>query len=285
MRTTMALALCLTCIPPLRASQPIELPPELRQRCLDVLQSGLRSDEFWPAMHAAEALTYAGQQHQVLTNLAERAATETDDQHRCGLAREMVRAGQTERAADLLAILDKPDTYAHTHAAESLYKVAQAGNGEALRAALKRDELPKLQLMAAAALVRSGDTAPLAFIRQRLADADAENRQIAAWLLALLGNDSDIPQLLANARSETNPLVRAYQEHALACLGNAYGLEKLAANLTSSDPMIRTYAAEFAGYARATHLADALAGMLDDPYLDARIRAAQSLILLSKQSE
>ena len=34
-----------------------ELNAELRAKALSVLRDGLKSEEFWPAMHAAEALT------------------------------------------------------------------------------------------------------------------------------------------------------------------------------------------------------------------------------------
>src|SRR5688500_1749956 len=70
---------------------PTPLDPVLRGRCEEVLRAALVSDEFWPAMHAAEALTLAGRGRDVLAALARRS--ETDDQKRCGLAREAVRAG------------------------------------------------------------------------------------------------------------------------------------------------------------------------------------------------
>src|SRR5437588_12840558 len=39
----------------------LSLAPELRRRCLDVLEQALKGkgDDFWPAIHAAEALTQA----------------------------------------------------------------------------------------------------------------------------------------------------------------------------------------------------------------------------------
>jgi sialidase-1 len=44
---------------------------------------------------------------------------------------------------------------------------------------------------------------------------------------------------------------------------------------------VRTYAAEFAGHGRAAEFRDSLVKLLDDPTLDARVRAAQSLLALS----
>src|SRR6185436_19293222 len=101
----------------------IDLDLALRQRCLAVLRAGLKSDEFWPAMHAAEALSLAGQRAEVLSALASRSAA--DDQQQCGLAREAVRAGDRAKIPVLLEILIKPGSIGHTHAAESLFKVAE----------------------------------------------------------------------------------------------------------------------------------------------------------------
>src|SRR5580765_5124276 len=75
------------------AEEPVDLRLDrtVRDRCLTILRGGLASDEFWPAMHAAEALTYAGRGEEVIAALAKRTAL--DDQQQCGLAREAVRAG------------------------------------------------------------------------------------------------------------------------------------------------------------------------------------------------
>jgi len=43
-----------------RADEPQALAPEILDRCLGILRAGMKSDEFWPAMHGAEALTLAG---------------------------------------------------------------------------------------------------------------------------------------------------------------------------------------------------------------------------------
>ena len=71
------------------------LEPALRDRCLSVLRAGLRSDEFWPAMHAAEALSLAGQGTEVLAELPRR--TPADDQQRCGPLPQLRREGLSRR--------------------------------------------------------------------------------------------------------------------------------------------------------------------------------------------
>jgi HEAT repeat protein len=259
----------------------VSLDPATKARCLTALLDGLQSPEFWPAMHAAEALTLAGQQKEVLESLATRAAD--DDQQRCGLAREAVRAGDRARAKELLAILGKAGSNGHTHAAESLFKVHAAGDGELLRSALAQSKDLKLKLMAAAALARAeNDAQALEVIRKHLRHDQLEARQAAVWILGQIGTPSDVPAIAACLAAETDPLARAYCINALACLGDSDARHTLAANLASDNPAIRTYAAEFAGHARASELRDQLVALLDDDTLDVRVRAAQSLLLLAR---
>jgi HEAT repeat protein len=256
------------------------LSAKLRQRCLTVLREALRSKEFWPSMHAAEALTQAGKGEEVRATLKDRLATETDPQKRCGLARELARAGDRSKTAILFEIL-KAGGKGETHAAESLYKIGVAGDGKLLRRAMGRKGKEGLRLMAAAALARAGDKPVLAFIRKRLAEGDATDKMLAAYVLARLGDRTDIPQLRRNARLEMDPLKRSFTHNALACLGDADARKTFARNLEAKEGDVRTYAAEAAGQSRAVSLIGALTRLLDDKVVDVRVRAAQALIALS----
>jgi sialidase-1 len=261
-----------------RAAAPLD--PALRARCLAVLRAGLASDEFWPAMHAAEALTIAGERDEVLAALAKRQAT--DDQQRCGLAREAVRAGDKSQAQVLLEILTRPDSNGHTHAAESLFKVGIIGDGKALTAAVAQEDDRKLKLMAAAALARGGQTGALDVVRPYLSHEDRETRRVAAWILGQLGSAGDIPALTKALSAEDEPLARAYLVNALACLGDEQGRKLMGQNLASNNAAVRTYSADFAGHARAGEHRDQLIKLLDDSTLDVRVRAAQALWMLAQ---
>lgn len=258
----------------------IALPDDVRQRCLEVLNEGVQSDEFWPSMHAAEGLIGAGHGEPLKPLLASKLESEIDDQHRCGLARELVRAGETHYATVLLAILTDERSEGRTHAAESLFKVAEIGDGVALRAALQQQADPSLRLMAAAALARQGNSQAMTLLRDSLRSDDEALLRTAAWILGRVGRESDIPRLKDALTRAEAPLTNAYVHHSLAALGDPEGLAKLMENLDSDDAAIRTYAAKFAGDARATSVATKLIDQLDDENLDARIRAAQSLLEL-----
>lgn len=281
-----AIAAIVVLTPALGQAQ-LKLPAETGARCVEILRQGLRGVErtetFWPAMHAAEALTLAGRGDEVRTALEPLLGTEKDDQHRCGLSRELVRAGDKGKVSLMLDVLAKADPYGHTHAAESLFKVGEIGDGKLLRQAMAAEDA-KCQLMAAAALAKRGDAGAMALLRKSLAGHDAESRKNAAWILSWIGDETDLAQVRRNLESEKEPLNRAYFVNSLANLGDRSGREELGRNLGSPDAAIRTYAAEYAGHCGAADAAGKLATLLDDHVLDVRVRAAQSLIALVVQA-
>ena len=260
----------------------ITLSAELQKQCLKVLRGGMQGEEFWPAIHAAEGLTLAGRGDEVRKFLEPKLATEKDDQRRCGIVRELVRAGDCEKGPIMLDILAKEDPHGHIHACESSYKVGQVGDGKLMRQAAQRDNLT-LQLMASAALGRNGDEASMKRIRQLLRHKDATISRVAAWILGRIGNKSDIIQLYRNTVAAPDELTRCYNEHALAALGDKAGQKALLRNLKSKDAAVRTYAATFAGDARTVAAKELLVELLEDENVDVRVRAAQTLMVLHKQ--
>lgn len=261
----------------------IDLSDEIRARCLNVLREGMRSEEFWPSIHAAEGLTLGGHGDEVIAFLEPKLATEKDDQRRCGIARELVRAGERRYRRVLLDILAGDDPHGHVHAAESLYKVAEIGDGVAMRKAFANKENIRLQMMAAAALGRCGNPEAMAFLREQLKTAEPELARIAAWVLGRIGAARDIAALERRHSDMETLIQRVFVMNSLALLGDKTGLRLLEQHVTSFDAAARTYGAVFAGEARAVGLKKQLVRLLDDPYLDARLRAAQALLVLEAE--
>ncbi len=284
MLPSLALSALLLAVAP-AAAAPMTLSPEIREKALAILREALRledPEQFWVAMHAAEGLVLGGHGEEVVPVLEPRLAKEKDARHLCGLARELVRAGRREHVAVLAEVLRHEAPYGHTHAAESLFKVEELGDEAAMRRHFEQGGDIKLRLMAAGALARKGDGKALAFIRGSRDGDDPDGLMIAAWLLGVLGDDSDVEPLRRRLADAPAPLVRAYVEHALACLGDPDGLARLVRNLGDGDDLVRTYAATFAGDAEAVSAQSRLEAMLDDPFHDARVRAAQTLLQLSR---
>lgn len=260
----------------------IRLTEDVRARCVEVLTEGLHSEEFWPSIHAAEGLTLGGHGDVVRAYLEPKLLTKLDDQQKCGVSRELIRAGDRQKRSIMLGILAGDDDFGHVHSAESLYKVEEIGDGVAMRRAFEQTENLRLRVMAAAALGRCGNPEAMAFVRSILKHDDPEGYKLGAWILGRIGSPSDIKLLKKYVGKCPDELTRAYFDNSLAALGDKAGLAALAKSLKSDDPAVRTYAATFAGDARATGVADSLVAMLDDSYGDARYRAAQSLLFLSR---
>jgi sialidase-1 len=224
---------------------PVELEPLVRSRCLDILRDGLQSREFWHAMHAAEGLTAAGQGAELRPVLTDKLATETDDQRRCGLAREL-------------------------------------GDGAAVRQAYAANESPGLTVMAGAALARGGNPLALITLRELLQSEDQLTGKLAAWALARVGDRSDIPGLKKRMATAEDPADRAFYEFALAVHGDPEGRAALIRNLASEDDGVRSMASEFApDVPNAAELVPALVTRLNDKWPDARIRAAHALMAIA----
>lgn len=262
-----------------RAADREYLDSETRERCQALLWQTLRGDEFWPAMHAAEGLTEAGFGTEVIRVLLPKVAGETDDPRRCGLARELARAGRTEALATLTVTLSNPSSTGRIHAAESLFKLNEIGDREALRQAAQAPDI-RLQQMAAAALARSGDAAALQSIRSGLNHHEMSVRRRAAWILAVVGEKSDIAPLKQKLTSATDPGEKAQYEHTLAVLQDDAAVESLLLNLTHPDASIRSNAAYFAGQAKRLEARPQLQALLSDDTPGVTVRAAHSLLTL-----
>ena len=271
--------------PALRAQSPPsdwQPSPKTKSRCVSILKAALHANDFRPAIHAAEALTRAGLAHEVTGPFAERLNRETDDRRKCVWSRELVRAGDTAKVSVLLTILAKPDPYAYVQAAEGLYKSGQTGDGEALRSAMASERDTIVRIMAAGALAKHGDRDAMRLLRAKLVDPDLDVARIAAWILGRIGDASDIPALRNGVSHSSDDLTRCYFEHSLAALGDTGGLKALQRNLSHQNSKIRAYAATFARDAQAVILAPQLIRLLDDPELDVRVRACQTLLVFDR---
>lgn len=265
----------------LQTDAPEQMEPAVWARCLVVLRDGLQSQEFWPAMHAAEALTLAGMQAEVVTNLLPRLSSESDDQRRCGLARELARAGQRAHLVILQQVLDDEQSNGRVHAAESLYKLNEAGDLPSLRQAMEQTANQPLRMMAAAAMLNARHDVARQLLRENLTSDNPTIRLTVAFVLARSGSDQDIKPLIEAHAREVDPVTKGMLGNAVACRGDPQGRRWLRENLDSDHPTIRTMAADCVGLCSANECHAKLIDLLDDPYLDARVRAAQSLIALS----
>ena len=270
-------------------TQPQPVDAQLISECKSILRGGLASEEFWPAMHAAEALTYAGAGSEVIAALTSRLPDEQDDQRRCGLVRELYRAGDHSHLQILFDVLGNPLSKGRTHAAESLYKIGQTADKNLLREAMNQSESIPLQIMAAAALVKAEDPDAKDLVRRQLQSSDTTARNLSAWVIGRHGNKDDAKLVKALLQKETSATSKdemsvTFLAVSLATLGDTEGRVVLVNQLSSPNPTARAMAAEFAGLSRTTEALEKLKELLKDSSLDVRIRSAQSILALSKAS-
>ena len=270
-------------------TQPQPVNAQLISECMSILRGGLASEEFWPAMHAAEALTYAGAGSEVIAALTSRLPDEQDDQRRCGLVRELYRAGDHSHLQILFDVLGNPLSKGRTHASESLYKIGQTADKNLLREAMNQSESIPLQIMAAAALVKAEDPDAKDLVRRQLQSSDTTARNLSAWVIGRHGNKDDAKLVKALLQKETSATSKdemsvTFLAVSLATLGDTEGRVVLVNQLSSPNPTARAMAAEFAGLSRTTEALEKLKELLKDSSLDVRIRSAQSILALSKAS-
>ena len=100
-------------------------------------------------------------------------------------------------------------------------------------------------------------------------------------VLGRIGEEKDCATIRSRLSDTGDPLDRAFLQHALAALGDPEARQAVLRNLDSKDAAIRTYAAVFAGESRIFAAVPLLVRQLDDESLDARVRAAQALVVLA----
>ncbi|WP_218934179.1 alpha/beta hydrolase fold domain-containing protein [Rosistilla ulvae] len=264
----------------LKASANAQTQPAIDQanqrKCLAILESGLESVEFWPSMHAAEALTMSGEREKVRRHLGRLDWQSLDDQKRCGVFRELVRSGDAASVSMLYYILANPKSTGRVHAAESIFKLNIGNNSNALADAAKSDD-EGLALFSAAALARRGDSKALSAVRAALSDPSSTMRRRAAWILSTVGDATDQARLHQLLPGAVESLERVQYQHSLAALGDVTQFRSIQANLIHSDPRVRASAAVYAGECNLDSTAE-LIQLLDDEALDVRIRAAHRLL-------
>jgi sialidase-1 len=218
----------------------IELTPALRSRCVEILRGGLRADQFWPSMHASEALTFAGYGKCVqLWNGSARRPTignvAASPASWCGpaIGRHVATCSKCLESKRLRTCPCRREPVQ-----DRAYRRRQAH----ARARATSSKAP-LKLMGAAALVRCGAPAAINVVRHSLANGDPEAKRIAAWLISQIGDSSDAMQLETNIKNEQDPVKRAYAENGLAVLGGDKHRMLLTRNLAHPSDEIRGLAA------------------------------------------
>lgn len=262
--------------------EPILLTGNIHNRCLAILKEGLHSDEFWPMIHASEALVDAQYAFEAIPVLKRHLAEERDLRYRAGLARALVRAGERNALTELQDILLTTNTEARVIAIEAMFRVADVADVTIVTAAMDSIHDGRIRIYAAAALALARGQNTLGVIREGLASDSPAMRYVGADVITVLGNRrDDLPVLLLNRDRTASEFEGFYTLRALAFFGDASARQELAGLLRHTDPTIRSRAVYAAAETWLVQESDYLLTLLDDPSLAVRVRAAQALLILS----
>ncbi len=252
------------------------------QRCLQVLREGLQSDEFWPSIHAAEALIDADYGFEATPILLQRRERETDRRRIAGYARALLKTDNTQALLDLQDILLSDDTEARILAAEALFRNARIGNPTILAEATDSLNSSRLRVFAAATLTITHQANMLDIIREALQSNDPAARYIAADVLPMVGSaEKDRAMLLDRRDLAHSDFENLYFIRALAIFGVGDAYAELLDFLDHPDPTIRSRAAFAMAETWNVSEGKRLVDLLEDPALAVRVRAAQALFTLS----
>ncbi len=251
------------------------------QHCLYILRENLLASEIVLAIHAAEGLTETGYGCEVRDAFLPRFLKESSDRNQCLLARELVRAGDKDKVDVLILALERTEDALQVVAAESLFKLRHIVDEDIARRVHANASNAKLKLHISAILACQGDRKSLDRIKEDLFSEVVDARMIAAWILTRIGSHLDVSLLQKLRLSETDTMVCAYIDHALAALKDESGIRSLRMNLSSDCAVIRRMATETSRLIQSSVILQKLNNLLNDQDCDVQIRAAHALLIAS----
>lgn len=248
--------------------------------CIDVLKEALLEGEDVLSFEAARVLTQNGYGFEIVTPYLDWLENEENAVKRAQIATELLRAQIGDVIVDLHDILLQQDPVAIEFAVKGIYEASDRANSELLT--LVRDSIgtPKAKFYAQATLDQfKGENTILKLARTAFA-ADSLLKLEAVTYIGMYGSAEDIPGLLAFRDQIENDADRLEVTGALAILGYANARQDILNLLKTRDAVRRARAAYFAGQAWMVDESARLYALLEDPDMEVRIRAAESLLVL-----
>jgi sialidase-1 len=203
---------------------------------------------------------------------------ETDDSKRCGLAREIVRAGDKSKIKILSRILADPNSNGRGHATESLYKIEKLGNLDLLVKCAGDDEHRKVQMWSCAALVRAGHKEFLPVLRRFVSSNDPLENSLSTYILGQLGEIRQKELVKERLKEQPKSLYSFFYTAGLVYMKDECALQQLPEFFESKDETIRSLAINTAGTVNPYRFKQKAINMLKDSADNVRIRAAHALI-------
>lgn len=258
------------------------LTGNIHQQCLAVLREGVQGDEFWPSIHAAEALIREDYAFEATPIITERLGKERDRRRVAGYARALAAADANQSVVALQDILLSDDLEARILAAEAMFKTGLVGDPVILEQATDPSNNGRLRVFAAATLTVTDRANMRDIVREALDSDDPAARYIAADVIPIIGSlEEDVPTLIDKKDLVNSDFENLYFVRALAMFGLESARKELLSFLKHPDPTIRSRAAFAIAEAWYVESTSQLIPLLEDPALSVRVRAAQALLTMA----
>lgn len=258
------------------------LTGNVHQQCIEVLREGVQGDEFWPSIHAAEALIREDYGFEAIPVLRERMGREEDRRRIAGYARALAADDPNQSIVALQDILLSGDLEARILAAEAMFRKGIVGDPSILEQATDPSQNGRLRVFAAATLTVTDQEDMRDVVREALASNDPAARYIAADVIPIIGNlEDDAPTLIDKKDLVNSDFENLYFVRALAMFGFDSARKELLSFLKHPDPTIRSRAAFAVAESWYIESSNQLIPLLEDPALAVRVRAAQALLTMA----
>ena len=262
-------------------------PPNLLRanhfdKSLQILRDGLHSDEFWPSIHAAEAMIDAGYGFEVTPVLYDKLKTEREEVYRASIAKALIKSGQQEGIVILQDIMLGSNEAAQLESLKGLFYEVTVADTAIVGQLIRATENLELKLYAQALLHVTEHEKQVDEVRASLSNPDPAIRMATADILSFIGSsEQDTTQLKANLSNATSETERLHTLRALSMLDHATSRGRIPQLTRNEDASIREVATYAMAEAWIVEEVDVLYPLLDDPSLSVRVRAAQALLILN----
>ncbi|MEM8485614.1 MAG: HEAT repeat domain-containing protein [Bacteroidota bacterium] len=258
------------------------LTGNVHQQCLTILREGVQGDEFWPSIHAAEALIREDYAFEATPLIEARMGSERDRRRIAGYARALALTDYNQGIVALQDILLSDDLEARILAAEAMFRTGLVGDPVILEQATDPSNNGRLRVFAAAALTVTDRANMRDLVREALGSNDPAARYIAADVIPIIGSlEEDVPTLIDKKDLVNSDFENLYFVRALAMFGLESARKELLSFLKHPDPTIRSRAAFSIAEAWYVESSNQLIPLLKDPALAVRVRAAQALLTMA----
>ncbi len=264
----------------------------LEQICIETLENCLTEKKSTVINHAGEALTFAGKTdglEQIFIEMLNKPESdkETADLQKIMAARAMYKLGKKEYIKYALEVLNDPNSPRRHTAAETLGKLRYDKAHDQIKKAISEvKDNPAMWAYGTGAMAMCGDKQAIKEMLEKGFSSPVENvRRITANDLSKIRLPQALPLIKKMTTEEKSQLLRVDAAGSLLCYNDFTALNVLKEGMKSPDPSIRKHSIRLFKMVDDPVYISLLKPFLNDPNPDVRIRTAEAILHIMKNSK